>query len=149
MTEQQRAFNLNCRRKHSWPTLGYCIKRFLVKPRKITKDLNRHGRCHCRDSNPPNTSYNLYCWNWLAIPGADKSLARPRRKQARKHVRDARDFNNIETRAVIKFFSFLQGKAPKEINKIITITIIFINCNWVVTRWQWLFYMYTEYEIVY
>ena len=39
------------------------------------------------------------------IPGADKSLARPGRKQARKHVRDARDFNNIETRAVIKFFS--------------------------------------------
>jgi len=22
-----------------------------------------------------------------------------------------------------------------------TIIIIFINCNWVVTRWQWLFYM--------
>ena len=38
--------------------------------------------------------------------GADKSLARPGRKQARKHVRDARDFNNIETRAVIKFFFF-------------------------------------------
>jgi len=36
--------------------------------------------------------------------GADKSLARPGRKKARKHVRDARDFNNIETRAVIKFF---------------------------------------------
>jgi len=36
--------------------------------------------------------------------GADKSLARPGRKQARKHGRDARDFNNIETRAVIKFF---------------------------------------------
>jgi len=35
---------------------------------------------------------------------ADKSLARPGRKQARKHVTDARDFNNIETRAVIKFF---------------------------------------------
>ena len=32
-----------------------------------------------------------------------KSLARPGRKQARKHVRDARDFNNIETRDVIKF----------------------------------------------
>jgi hypothetical protein len=29
---------------------------------------------------------------------------------------DARDFNNIETRAVIKFFFFLQGKAPKEIH---------------------------------
>ena len=34
---------------------------------------------------------------------ADKSLARPGRKQARKHVRDARNFNNIETRASIKF----------------------------------------------
>jgi len=39
-----------------------------------------------------------------AYRGADKSLARPGRKQARKRVRDARDFNNIETRAVIKFF---------------------------------------------
>jgi len=29
--------------------------------------------------------------------GADKSLARPGRKQAWKHVRDARDFNSIET----------------------------------------------------
>jgi len=38
--------------------------------------------------------------------GADESLARPRRKQARKHVRDSRDFNNMETRAVIKFFFF-------------------------------------------
>jgi len=32
---------------------------------------------------------------------------------------DARDFNNIETRAVIKFI-FLEGKAPKEINAILT-----------------------------
>ena len=52
--------------------------------------------------------------------GTDKSLARPGRKQARKHVRDARDFNNIETRAVIKFFSPLQCKAPKEIHAILT-----------------------------
>jgi hypothetical protein len=44
--------------------------------------------------------------------GADKSLARPGRKQTRKHIRDARDFNNIETRAVIKSVS-LQGKAPE------------------------------------
>ena len=35
---------------------------------------------------------------------------------------DARDFNNIETRAVIKFF-FLQGKAPKEINAILRETL--------------------------
>jgi len=48
----------------------------------------------------------------------DKSLARPGRKQARKHFRDARDFNNIETREVIKIV-FLQGKAPKEIHAIL------------------------------
>jgi len=27
---------------------------------------------------------------------------------------------------------------------IIIIIIIFINCSWVVNRWQWLFYMYTN-----
>jgi hypothetical protein len=54
--------------------------------------------------------------------GADKSLAWPGRKQARKHVREARNFNNIETRAVIKF-PFLQGKAPKEIHAIMTETL--------------------------
>jgi hypothetical protein len=27
------------------------------------------------------------------------------------------------------------------------IIIIFINCNWVVTRWQWLFNTYTKHEI--
>jgi len=32
---------------------------------------------------------------------------------------DARDFNNMETRAVIKFFFTLQGKAPKEIHAIL------------------------------
>jgi len=41
--------------------------------------------------------------------GADKSLARPGRKQARKHVRDERDFNKNETRAV--------NKAPPPLEK--------------------------------
>jgi len=27
------------------------------------------------------------------------------------------------------------------------IIIIFIYCNWVVTRWQWLFYVYAKHEI--
>ena len=36
---------------------------------------------------------------------------------------DARDFNNIETRDVFKFFFFLQGKAPKEIHAILTETL--------------------------
>jgi len=58
--------------------------------------------------------------------GANKSLARPGRKQARKHVRDARDFNNTETRAVIKiFFPLLQGKAPKEIHAILRETLAY------------------------
>jgi len=35
---------------------------------------------------------------------------------------DARDFNNVEMRAVIKFF-FLQGKAPKEIHTILRETL--------------------------
>ena len=35
---------------------------------------------------------------------------------------DARDFNNIDTRAVIKIF-FLQGKAPKEIHAILIETL--------------------------
>jgi len=31
---------------------------------------------------------------------------------------DARDYNNMDTRAIIKFSFFLQGKAPKEIHAI-------------------------------
>jgi len=56
--------------------------------------------------------------------GADKSLARPGRKQPWKYVRDARDFNKLETRTVIKFL-FLQGKAPKEIHAMLTETVAF------------------------
>ena len=54
--------------------------------------------------------------------GADKLLARSKRKQARKHARDTRDFNKIETRTVIKFLS-PQGKAQKEIHTILTETL--------------------------
>ena len=36
---------------------------------------------------------------------------------------DARDFNNIETRAVIKLFFFLLGKTPKEIHAILRETL--------------------------
>ena len=41
----------------------------------------------------------------------------------RSMLGDARDFNNIETRALIKCFFFLQGKAPKEIHAILTETL--------------------------
>jgi len=36
---------------------------------------------------------------------------------------DVRDFNNMETRAVTKFFFFLQGKAPKEFHAILIETL--------------------------
>ena len=61
----------------------------------------------------------------FALLPACWSLPRPGGKQARKHVRDARDFNNIETRAVIKFLPppLPQGKVPKEIHAILTETL--------------------------
>ena len=31
----------------------------------------------------------------------------------------------------------------------ISVVVVVVDCNWVVTRWQWLFYMYTKYEIDY
>jgi len=55
---------------------------------------------------------------------ADRSLARLERKQARKPVRDERDFNNIKKRAVSKIFP-LQCKVPKEIHAILTETLAF------------------------
>ena len=54
--------------------------------------------------------------------GADKFLSLPGRKQVRKDVRDARDFNKIETWAVINFFP-QQGKVPKEIHAILSETL--------------------------
>jgi hypothetical protein len=27
---------------------------------------------------------------------------------------------------------------------VVVVVILFINCNWVITRWQWLFYIYTN-----
>ena len=82
----------------------------------------QYQRCYVFSTRDSVVKYTPYkqCTYRLA----DKSLARPGRKQARKHVRDARDFNNIETRAVIKcLFFFLQGKAPKEIHAILTETL--------------------------
>jgi len=59
-----------------------------------------HSRIISHNQSVPCTFF-VYCTR-----GADKSLAQPGRKQARMHVRDARDFSNIETRAVINFFFF-------------------------------------------
>jgi len=64
-----------------------------------------------KHSRPPRSEVKNEC----IYRDADKSLARPGRKKARKHVRDARDFNNIETRALIKFF-FLPARQDAEGN---------------------------------
>ena len=49
----------------------------------------------------------------------------------------------------VQSFGKGKGRAAKKVCKviivIIIIIIIIINCNWVVTRWQWLFYVYTKY----
>jgi len=67
--------------------------------------------------------------------GADKSLSRPGRKQVRKHVGDAHDFNNIETRASIKFFFFFfffrEGKGQKKIYAILTRKLTCFFPGWV------------------
>ena len=82
-------------------------------------DATTTSKCLLRKHNKRRQNGNILsnvCIDYSHLyRDADKSLARPGRKQARKQVRDARDFNNIETRAVIKFF-FRKGKAPKEIH---------------------------------
>ena len=53
--------------------------------------------------------------------GAGNSLARPGKKQARKHVRDAR-FQQHRDASYHKVSPPLQGKASKEIHAILTET---------------------------
>jgi len=32
---------------------------------------------------------------------------------------------------------------------VVVVVVVVVCCSWVVTQWQWLFYMYTKYEIGY
>ena len=88
--------------------------------RGADKSLARHGRKQARNHERNSRDFNNIGTRavikfyfperqgavnrYLLYPGADKSLVRPGRKQARNHERDSRDFNNIGTRAVIKLF---------------------------------------------
>jgi len=54
------------------------------------------------------------------------------------------NINNKYCRNTLEYLALRKGS-----QNCIIIIIIIINCNWVVTRWQWLFYMFTKYEIVY
>ena len=49
-----------------------------------------------------------------------KSLARPGRKQARKHVKQQARFQQHRDASCHQDFFFLQGKAPKEVHAILT-----------------------------
>ena len=72
----------------------------------------------------------LFCWRLL-------SAFATRHLQALSKNRDTENF----TTAVFEMeISALHS------DTLTIIIIIFINCNWVVTRWQWLFYMYTNME---
>ena len=95
---------------------NHFIKSFQF-PEEQIQMFRRKYRCHL----------NFFNYKYRS---AENSLARPSRKQARKHVRDARDFSSIEKRAVIKFFFFLQGKAPKEIHAILTETLACFLPGW-------------------
>ena len=55
----------------------------------------------CNGTAVPFNFYPVTMISCQYTRGTDESLARPGRKQARKHVRDAREISNIETRAVI------------------------------------------------
>ena len=54
------------------------------------------------------------------IPGDDKSLARPGRKQGRRHVRRRARFQQHRDASCHQIPPPLQGKAPKEIHTILT-----------------------------
>jgi len=67
------------------------------------------------------TPYGFMLCAGTTYRGADKSLARPGRKQAQKHVRDARFQQHRD--ASCHQVPPLQGKAPKEIHTILTETL--------------------------
>ena len=50
---------------------------------------------------------------------------------------DARDFNNMETRAVIKYFFFLQGKAANEMHAILKETLGDVHHHMPLSKTGW------------
>ena len=86
------------------PAASHHIDCDIPAPTGLSKNLKQR----LLNLNPPisvhRRKHSYYTVFGTVYRGADKSLARPGRKQARKHVRDARDFNKIEMRAVIKLF---------------------------------------------
>ena len=101
-----------------------CIKLEFHLTYNITSsiEMGKYSKQITRKFKTANLRSGLYITMQKSVyRGADNSSAQPRRKQAQKHVKDTRDFNNIETRTVIKYF--LQGKAPTKIHAILTETL--------------------------
>ena len=100
-------------REFEVPSSGKERSKKYLTPKQTTATLRNVGnyshptgqRHIPHSSNPPN---RLLATRFLdcrtQYRGDNKSLVRPEWKQASKHVRDARDLNNIEARVVIKFF---------------------------------------------
>ena len=86
-------------------TVSLIYTRMWCKSREISKWM--YFSCILYPNSPSFFPYNNLCLFCIQLKVctfvantlyrcADKSLTRPGRKQARKHVRDARDFNNID-----------------------------------------------------
>ena len=72
------------------------------------------------DILPDVVGQNRWKEGSVHVPNSETFLVK---EAKREHAGDARDFNKMETRAVIKFFFFLQGKATKEIHAILRETL--------------------------
>jgi len=93
------------------------------KPERTIQDLSSNSNS-ANQEDSFQARINVQHSFQLQYRGTDKSLARPGRKQARKHDREARAISTTSRRDVIKLF-FLQGKAPKEIHAIMTETLTY------------------------
>jgi len=101
------------------PSSGSCLATNFVGPKMISRSIHPHFH-HKSLRTSHDKSLRLLTFMMeesvaqhlrsLRYRGADKFLEQPGRKQVRKHIRDARDFNSIETRAIIKlYFPARQG----------------------------------------
>ena len=98
---------------------------------------------------PKNLNHCPYCGKSLSVSGLYQSVSCLKICRVTT-VSTSRSSLNLRSPifrfGVVKKINSSQWDLP---SFIVIIIIIFINCNWVVTRRQWLFYMYTKYEIGY
>jgi len=85
----------------------------------VVLDGENGERRKCSFPPPPPFGASISCY----YRGDDKSLARPGRKQARKHIRDVRAISTTSRRVLSSSIFSLQGKTPKEIHYILTETL--------------------------